>query len=110
MSAKNEYSDSPTLFEATISIDLEGRQRLETLDIDVLPEPERVKDDRFTIRALVQLDQIEALVGAGAEVTLRRAIDPEMPAAYIRHENKDEVAERLRSLEQFREDRPEGAD
>lgn len=110
MSAKNEYSDSPTLFEATISIDLEGRQRLETLDIDVLPEPERIKDDQFTISALVRLDQIEALVGVGAEVTLRRAIDPEMPAAYIRPEDEDEVAERLRSLEQFREDRPEGAD
>ncbi len=43
MSAKNKYSDHPTLFEATISIDLEERHRLEPLDIDVLPEPKRSK-------------------------------------------------------------------
>ena len=38
MSAKNEQSADPKLFEATISIDLEARQRLETLDIDVIGE------------------------------------------------------------------------
>ena len=105
MTATGDQQDRPTVFQATISASRETMRAIRELDIDVLPDPGRIDEDRIRIEAIIRLDQLEALVAAGAMVTLQRTVDQTFPADRIMSE--DESQARLRPLAQFREEEAE---
>lgn len=102
MSPEDAASESPVVFQATVTAEHDVIRTLDRLDIDQLPGTEAVAETRTSFEALLRLDQVEALVDAGATVTLKRTIGPTLPqeAAMMRADPLD----RLRPLEPYRED------
>jgi hypothetical protein len=92
-----------TLFQGTVSASRDVIRALDELDIDQLPGTEQADDTHTSFEALLRLDQVEALVTAGATVTLKRTIDQTFPTAQLMAQA--DPLERLHVLESFREDR-----
>ena len=103
MTGQNEPVEQSTLFQGTVSASHDVVRGLGELDIDHLSGTEQATDTHTSFEALLRLDQVEALVGAGATVTLKRAIDPAFPTQRLMAQV--DPLERLRALESFREDR-----
>lgn len=100
--------DRTTLFQGTVSAEREVVAALDHLDLDQLPGTERVDGTRTSFEALLRLDQVEALVDAGATVTVRRTVDTSPVSALATPDALGapvDPLERLRPLERFREDR-----
>lgn len=91
------------LLQGTVSASYDVVRALGDLDIDYLPSTEQATDTHTSFEALLRLDQVEALVRAGATVTLKRAIDPAFPVLTLMAQA--DPLERLRVLEPYREDK-----
>lgn len=103
MATQDEPAEQPTLFQGTVSARHDVVRALGELDIDYLSGTEQVADTQTSFEALLRLDQVEALVRAGATVTLKRAIDPAFPTMALIAQA--DPLDRLRALEPFREDK-----
>lgn len=103
MSAQRDDSEGSVLFQGTVSASPDVIRGLGELDIDLLPGTEQASETHASFEALLRPEQVEALVAAGATVTLKRTIDPVLPTELL--EAQADPLERLRELEQFREDR-----
>lgn len=102
MSTQDDHPERPTLFQGTVSARRDAMRAIAELDIDQLPGTEQVTETHTSVEALLRLDQVEAVVRAGATVTLKRTIDPVFPADQLMAQV--DPLERLRALEPFRED------
>ena len=103
MATQDEGSEQSTLFQGTVSVRRDMVRALEELDIDHLPGTARGDETHTSFEALLRPDQVEALVGAGAEVTLKRTIEQTFPVQRL--VAQADPLDRLGSLEPFREDR-----
>lgn len=103
MAAQGDDADGPVLYQATISAHRDVIRGLGELDIDLLPGTEVTEGTQASFEALLRPPQVEALVAAGATVTLKRTIDPVLPTDEL--EAVADPLERLRALEPYREDR-----
>lgn len=103
MATQEETAEQATLFQGTVSASHDVVRALGEFDIDHLSGTERATDTDTSFEALLRLDQVEALVKAGATVTLKRAIDPAFPTLTLMAQA--DPLERLRVLEPFREDK-----
>lgn len=102
MTTQGEGSERSALFQGTVSASRDIVRQLDELDIDSLPGTEQADETHTSFEALLRPGQVEALVAAGATVTLKRTVST-MPAQQFAAQ--DDPLERLRSLEAFREDR-----
>ena len=102
MTTQDEPAELSTLFQGTVSASPDVIRAIGELDIDRLLGTEQVSEARTSFEALLRLDQVEALVAAGATVTLKRTIDRTFPAQRLLAQV--DPLERLRELESFRED------
>lgn len=103
MSTPDESSERPTLFQGTVSVRRDIVRALDELDIDLIPGTAQADETHASFEALLRPDQVEALVAAGATVTLKRTVGRRLPAQELA--SLADPLERLRPLEQFREDR-----
>lgn len=101
MTTQDEGSERPALFQGTVSASRDIIQQLDDLDIDLLPGTGQTDETHTSFEALLRPGQVEALVAAGATVTLKRMVSTS-PAQ--RFAAQADPLERLRSLEAFRED------
>ncbi|MGH3823927.1 MAG: hypothetical protein ACRDRA_14015 [Pseudonocardiaceae bacterium] len=99
---QGESSELPTLFQGRVSVSRDLVRALDELDIDVIPGTGQVDETHSSFEALLRLDQVEALVAAGASVTLKRTVGRRLPVEQF--VAQADPLERLRPLEQFRED------
>jgi|AntDryMetagUQ889_1029465.scaffolds.fasta_scaffold03472_3 hypothetical protein len=102
MTTQDESAERSTLFQGTVSAGHDVVRAIGELDIDRLLGSEQINDTRTSFEALLRLDQVEALVTAGATVTLKRTIDRTFPTQQLLAQV--DPLERLRVLEPFRED------
>ncbi len=100
MTAEPEGWDSETLFQATITVEPQVLAKCDGLDLDLLPSRTTLHDGRASVKALLRLDQLTYLVGAGATVLLERLIDPRLPAE--RTLTSDAARARLEPLREAR--------
>lgn len=103
MTTQDESSERPTLFQGTVSVSRDIVRALDELDLDLIPGTAQADETHASFEALLRSDQVEALVAAGATVTVKRTVGRRFPAEQF-IEQADPL-ERLRPLEQFREDR-----
>ncbi len=103
MATQGEGSERSTLFQGTVSVSRDIVRALDELDIDHLPGTAQADDTHTSFEALLRLDQVEALIAAGAQVTLKRMVELAFPAEGLIAQA--DPLERLRPLEQYREDR-----
>ncbi len=103
MTTQDESSEQPTLFQGTVSVSRDIVRALDELDIDLIPGTEQADETHTSFEALLRSDQVEALVAAGATVTLKRTVERTFPAERLIAQV--DPLERLRPLEPFREDR-----
>lgn len=103
VTAHDDGPQQSTLFQGTVSVSRELIPALGELDLDLLPGTEQADETHASFEALLRLDQVEALVAAGATVTLKRTIDQTPPAESFRA--TADPLDRLRALEPYREDR-----
>lgn len=102
MTTQGERSERSTLFQGTVSASRDVVRALGELDIDQLPGTEQADETHTSFEALLRPDQVEALVAAGAAVTLKRTIDRTFPAERLIAQA--DPLERLGPLAPFRED------
>ncbi len=100
MTAGPDDSDRATLFQTTITAEPDVLARCDDLDLDLLPSRTSLSDGRAVVKAVLRLDQLAYLVGAGATVLLERLIDPRLPAERIL--TSDAARARLEPLRQAR--------
>ncbi len=100
VTAAPEESDRETLFQATITAEADVLARCDHLDLDLLPSRTTLPDGRAAVKAVLRLDQLTELVGAGATVLLERLIEPRLPADRVL--TSDGARARLEQLRQSR--------
>ncbi len=93
----------PQIYQATIKAKRDAMRSLRKLNLDQLPNSEKIEGEEASVEALIHLDQVDELIDAGASVDLQRRIDPKFPDDRIMSE--DQAMERLQRLEPYREDR-----
>ncbi len=103
MTTPEEGAGPPTLFQGTVTVPRDTVRALDELDIDHIPGTAQADDTHTSFEALLQLDQVEALIAAGAQVTLKWTIGRRFPAERLIAQV--DPLERLGPLEQYREDR-----
>lgn len=103
MTTQDEGSEQSTLYQGTVSVRRDDVRALGELDIDHLPGTAQTDDTHTSFEALLRPGQVEALVAAGAQVTLKRTVEQTLPAE--RMIRQADPLERLSSLEPYREDR-----
>jgi hypothetical protein len=97
-------SERRTIFQATITADSEVFASLDNLDIDYMPTREQLDGTTWKVTAILELEQLRAIVAAGAVVELQRLIDQRFPRDRIMP--SEDVQRRLKRLEpHFRADK-----
>jgi hypothetical protein len=97
--------DRDVLFQATITAEPDILAQCDDLELDVLPSRSRssLREGRASVKAVLRLDQLVYLVGAGATVLLERLIDTRLPQDRV--SSSEQARARLAPLRQAR--RPE---
>ncbi len=95
-----ESADRSVLFQATITGLPSTFRSCDRLDIDLLPVRKAVGDGRYSVEALVSLDQLVPLVEAGATVELKRLVERRLPQERIA--SSEQARGRVRGLQQYR--------
>lgn len=100
MTLEQEKPESEALFQATITGEPPLLAQCDALQLDLLPSRTYLSDGRSSVKAVLRLDQLVSLVGAGATVLLERLIDPRLPRDRILP--SEEARARLDPLRQAR--------
>jgi hypothetical protein len=103
VATQDDRVEGSSLFQGRVSVSRDIVPALDELDIDVIPGTGQSDETHSSFEALLRLDQVEALVAAGATVTLKRTVGRRFPVERLA--SQGDPLERLRPLEQFREDR-----